>query len=201
MNALGKIQAALKAPKGQFNSFGKYHYRNCEDILEAVKPLLTEHGATLTISDSIEAVGDRIYVKATVRLFGEKGSMTEVSAYAREAATKKGMDEAQITGAASSYARKYALGGLFCLDDTKDADSQDNRQKDPPRHHSNGTDPETEAVKIRKAIEAAEYPAKVDKVMADSLAIIGTWPQKWQQKINDLANTKRETLGGAAVNQ
>lgn len=126
------LQNELKAPKSQYNSFGKYHYRNCEDILEAVKPLLREHGLSLSISDEITQVGDRIYVKATATVVDaeslESGNVTS-TAYAREPKSKKGMDESQITGMASSYARKYALNALFLIDDTKDADSQDNRQK------------------------------------------------------------------------
>jgi hypothetical protein len=114
----------LKAPKNQFNQFGKYKYRNCEDILEAVKPLLGE--GTLTLSDHVVQIGDRYYVKATATLKDSYGKEESVTAYARESEDKKGMDDAQITGAASSYARKYALNGLFCIDDTKDADSKDN---------------------------------------------------------------------------
>lgn len=118
------VQTALKAPKGQYNSFGKYSYRSCEDILEALKPLLAEQGLVLTISDSLELIGERYYVKATVNLadIESKVSIDSV-AYAREEETKKGMDGSQITGAASSYARKYALNGMFCIDDTKDADA------------------------------------------------------------------------------
>ena len=120
---LVSVQQNLKAPKGQFNAFGKYKYRSCEDILEAVKPLLGE--ASLTISDEIVAVLDRVYVKATVTLSLAGGS-TSVSAFARESLTKKGMDDSQITGTASSYARKYALSGLFLIDDQADADTMDN---------------------------------------------------------------------------
>ena len=122
-----KVQAKLKAPKNQYNSFGKYKYRNCEDILEAVKPLLAEQGLTLTISDYIVAVleTNRTYVKAVATITDGKDTL-EVCAYAREPETKKGMDDSQVTGAASSYARKYALNGLFLIDDTKDADSMNN---------------------------------------------------------------------------
>lgn len=120
--ALVSVQSKLKAPKGQYNSFGKYKYRSCEDILEAVKPLLAEVGCTLRISDEIMQVGERIYVKATA-VFSNGDAQYAVTALAREAETKPGMDAAQITGAASSYARKYALNGLFCIDDTKDADA------------------------------------------------------------------------------
>lgn len=114
------IQRTLKAPKNQVNKFGGYNYRSCEDILEAVKPLL--NGLVLTVSDEIVAVADRVYVKATAKITDGVNTL-ENSAFAREALTKKGMDESQITGAASSYARKYALNGLLCIDDTKDADA------------------------------------------------------------------------------
>ena len=120
---LAKIQKELKAPKNQMNTFGKYKYRSCEDILEAVKPLLGE--CTLTISDKIVNIGKRYYVKATAHLKNGTYSI-ETTAFAREPEIKKGMDEAQITGATSSYARKYALNGLFAINDTKDADSMDN---------------------------------------------------------------------------
>jgi len=128
------IQQKLKAPKSQFNDFAKFPYRNCEDILEAVKPLL--NGAIVLLSDEIILVGDRVYVKATATLREGEESIS-VSANAREALTKKGMDDSQITGSTSSYARKYALNGLFLIDDTKDADSQDNKEakstpKKPP---------------------------------------------------------------------
>ena len=130
MKKLIKIQNELKAPKSQYNSFGKYNYRNCEDILVAVKPLLSREGLLLTISDEIWAVGERIYVKSTVSLSDGSESI-DVTAYARESETKKGMDDSQITGAASSYARKYALNGLFLIDDTKDADHADNTKEEP----------------------------------------------------------------------
>ena len=123
MKELIRIQNELKAPKGQYNSFGKYSYRSCEDILEAVKPLLSSYDCILTLSDEITLVGERYYVKATAILLNGAGDKVEVTAYAREEADKKGMDGSQITGAASSYARKYALNGLFCIDDTKDSDT------------------------------------------------------------------------------
>jgi hypothetical protein len=119
---LQRIQAELKAPKGQFNSFGGYSYRSCEDITEAVKPLLQEVGATLLMRDELVLIGTRYYIKATATLAHAQGEIS-VTAYAREEETKKGMDSAQITGSASSYARKYALNGLFAIDDTKDPDA------------------------------------------------------------------------------
>lgn len=139
MNALTRIQTQLKAPKSQYNDFGKFNYRSCEDILEAVKPLLEEN-ATLGLNDELVMVGARYYIKATATLVVETSSGQQVfraSAFAREDETKKGMDGSQITGSASSYARKYALNGLFLIDDTKDADTRDNREtekkKAPPK--------------------------------------------------------------------
>ena len=128
MKHLMAIQAELKAPKGQYNSFGKYKYRSAEDILEAVKPLCHKHGCVLTLSDEIVNMGDRFYVKAFAELKTPENEFV-VTAYAREEETKKGMDGSQITGTASSYARKYALNGLFCIDDTKDADTNEHRMQ------------------------------------------------------------------------
>jgi essential recombination function protein len=125
---VGDIQHKLKAPKGQYNSFGKYNYRSCEDILEGVKPLLKEHNLALLIDDEIVQIGERYYVKATVKITDGR-EFVSATAYAREPDTKKGMDESQITGATSSYARKYALNALLCIDDTKDADTMDNSKK------------------------------------------------------------------------
>ena len=118
------IQTDLKAPKGQKNTFGGYKYRSCEDILEAVKPLLAKNGLVLNISDEVLQIGDRIYVKAKATITDGTNFQTS-TAYAREAETKKGMDPAQVTGTSSSYARKYALNGLFCIDDTKDPDTDE----------------------------------------------------------------------------
>lgn len=124
------IQLELKAPKGQYNSFGKYKYRSCEDILEAVKPICAKHKATLVVSDELKYIGERYYIEATAELIDiEDGSSIQNTAYAREEETKKGMDGSQITGTASSYARKYALNGLFCIDDTKDADTDEYKQQ------------------------------------------------------------------------
>lgn len=123
MKELGIIQSSLNVPKGQFNAFGKYKYRSCEDILAALKPLLKQNDCTLTISDDIMQVGNRFYIKATASLTNSNGEQVTVTAFAREEDSKKGMDASQVTGAASSYARKYALNGLFAIDDTKDADA------------------------------------------------------------------------------
>lgn len=124
--ALMAVQAGLKAPKNQHNSFGKYDYRSAEDIIEAVKPLLKDNGLFLNMSDDIVLIGDRYYVKATVKVVDVvTGESVQTSALAREASQKKGMDESQVTGTASSYARKYALNGLFCIDDNRDADTNE----------------------------------------------------------------------------
>lgn len=135
MKELVEIQNKLKAPKGQWNSFGKYKYRNCEDILEALKPILYEQKCQLTISDDIVLVGNRIYVKSVVTLKNETGEEVTTTGFAREEESKKGMDCSQVTGASSSYARKYALNGLFCIDDTKDSDTtnsgESNREQKP----------------------------------------------------------------------
>lgn len=127
---LNNIQVELKAPKGQYNSFGNYKYRSCEDILEALKPLMQKYKTVLLLKDEIVQIGDRYYVKAIATLCDtEEHATIEVSALARESLDKKGMDDSQITGATSSYARKYALNGLFLIDDTKDADTMDNTNK------------------------------------------------------------------------
>ena len=137
-----KTQLQLKVTKNQYNNFGKYKYRSCEDILEGLKPLLKDNNLVLVLSDAIELIGNRIYVKATATLQNADGESIENHAFAREAETKKGMDDSQITGTASSYARKYALNGMFLIDDAKDADTneyQDGEQqkegKKPPEYY------------------------------------------------------------------
>jgi hypothetical protein len=125
------VQTELKAPKGQYNSFGKYKYRSCEDILEAVKPLLAKHKAVVTICDDLDKIGDRYYIRTTAIFTDiETGEQVSTLAYAREEESKKGMDGSQVTGASSSYARKYALNGLFCIDDTKDSDGTNAHDKE-----------------------------------------------------------------------
>ena len=144
------VQAELKAPKGQTNTFGKYKYRSCEDILESVKPLLKKHNATLVISDSLELIGERYYIKATASFQDiETDGIIENTAFARESAEKKGMDDSQVTGATSSYARKYALNGLFLIDDTKDADTDEYRNQQKPKEERK-FDADTEKLKASK---------------------------------------------------
>lgn len=130
MKELITIQSELKAPKNQFNSFGKYKYRSCEDILEALKPLLKAHNCYLTLSDELVNIGDRYYIKSTATIYSEKTSVS-VTGYAREEETKKGMDGSQITGTSSSYSRKYALNGLFLIEDTKDSDATNTHDDKP----------------------------------------------------------------------
>ena len=128
---LTEVQNELKAPKSKYNSFGKYNYRSCEDILEAVKPILKSKRLAMTVKDDVFNIGDRFYIMATVTVFDcESEEKVTTTAYAREDADKKGMDGSQITGSSSSYARKYALNGMFAIDDTKDADSWNTHDKD-----------------------------------------------------------------------
>lgn len=188
---LAKIQKKLHAPKGQKNTFGNYAYRSCEDILEAVKPLLK--GLNLYLSDEIVQLGDRFYVKAEVKI-ADTSTFISVFGWAREAEIKKGMDVSQITGAASSYARKYALNGLFCIDDTKDADTQDNSDKKAPPKKDAGKatgkttvaatpkeKAKTEAAK-KKAGKEKEIPQALSgataKLLADSIKKAGLNPER-----------------------
>ncbi len=161
------IQSNLKAPKNQYNSFGKYYFRSGEDILEALKPLLKENGCTLVMSDEIVFVSDRVYVKSIATLSDGKDSVS-TTAFAREEADKKGMDGAQITGAASSYARKYALNGLFCIDDTKDPDATNKHGKDEPEptpKQAAKPTPKSDIEQARKALDLCKDNASIDAVV------------------------------------
>lgn len=151
---LAQIQSELKAPKGQRNTFGKYNYRSCEDILEAVKPLLTERGLVILITDDIVQIGERYYVRATATIYDSEGSYISNSALAREENVKKGMDASQITGATSSYARKYALNGLLAIDDTKDADATNKGQDEPKNAKATAQPAFTD--EIRQALAKAQ---------------------------------------------
>ena len=148
---LSIIQSELKAPKGQYNSYGGYKYRSCEDILEAVKPHLKANNCVLTINDEIVTVGERYYIKATACLTAadDTAEMVTNTAYAREEETKKGMDGSQITGTASSYARKYALNGLFLIDDTKDADTDEHAKQTgaEPKEEKKASDKQVELMR------------------------------------------------------
>lgn len=162
MKELRSIQTELNAPKTQYNTFGKYSYRSCEDILAAVKPLLAAYNCTLTLTDGIELIGDRFYVRATATLTNDTGDTASTTAYAREDEVKKGMDGAQITGAASSYARKYALNGLFCIDDVQDPDATNkgDRKKQTPAA------PPTPPADLEQAVDAALQAADIASLTA-----------------------------------
>ena len=173
---LSAVQAELKAPKGQYNSFGKYKYRSCEDILEAVKPLCAANKAIVMLSDRIEQIGDRYYIKAFVT-FRDLESEAEIvsTAYAREDESKKGMDGSQVTGATSSYARKYALNGLFCIDDTKDADTDEmQRQTTQRRQQAQEINNPTAADVARIAAETAAQLGTVKMIDNQQAARIQT---------------------------
>ena len=178
MEALSRIQRELKVPKGQKNSFGNYSYRSCSDILKAIKPLLQD-GESILLTDEITDIGGRIYVKSTAYFkIGANNQCVSVDGYAREPLSKKGMDESQITGAASSYARKYALCGLFAIDDTKDADTdeyqkkQDNAPKEKPKEKKEPE--ETPAQKAYKWAESQRYVIRNIKTLEQ----LESWHQK-----------------------
>jgi hypothetical protein len=162
VSKLQQVQSELVAPKGQYNSFGKYNYRSCEDILEALKPLLAKYGATVILSDNVKEVGGRVYVEATATFRVGENYYLETKAWAREPESQKGMNDAQITGSVSSYARKYALNGLFAIDDTKDADTQDNSEK-PVKPPVKKPPQKTEPVKPQSGIQKWLNTAKAEK--------------------------------------
>ena len=178
---LVEVQNKLKAPKNQFNKFGNYAYRNCEDILEALKPILSEVKAVVNISDEVVLVGERYYIKATVKFIdAETGEFVEASAMAREEENKKGMDSSQLTGSTSSYARKYALNGLFAIDDTKDSDTTNTHGKEDGRSNA-VTLTDKQLNRMYAIAKAGGY----DKVKVDRLI-----NQKYSKKANEM--TKEE---------
>lgn len=191
--SLSQIQQKLKAPKGQFNKFGNFRYRSCEDILEAVKPVLAELDMSVTLSDEIEVAGDRVYVKATATLHGKNGIVAKTTAFAREPSSKKGMDDSQITGTASSYARKYALNGLFAIDDTKDADTDEVK-----RQGDNAQTIDQETVKsIKMLCSETKYPedkfceamgiSKIEELTVQQVADVN---QRFDNRKKNLARPK-----------
>lgn len=163
---LMSTQTSLKANKTQFNDFGKYNYRSCEDILEALKPILAMNQLTVTLSDQIQQIGNRVYIQATATVTdAETGESVSVTAYAREEESKKGMDASQVTGAASSYARKYALNGLFAIDDCKDSDATNTHGKEEPKKEpeSPKAEPKAESPKfVCEKCNAVLKPYMVD---------------------------------------
>lgn len=192
MKELLQIQSELKAPKGQYNSFGKYKYRSCEDILEAVKPLCVKYGVILTLSDEIVQVGERYYIRATAKLQKEGCTDISVTAYAREALDKKGMDDSQITGTASSYARKYALNGLFCIDDTKDADTDEYVKKTKAGAKGDTSDKEEWREKVIEAAKAKGIDMK--EVAKDYKLNSTTTADRFKEVYEDL--TKEDNNAG-----
>lgn len=193
---LAKVQAELKAPKGQFNSFGKYHYRSQEDILEAVKPILSRQGMTINLTDDIVLVGERYYVKSTA-IVSDGTDTISVTAFAREPNEKKGMDESQITGTASSYARKYALNGLFAIDDTKDSDTEEQQKPTIEKREAN-TAPKQPTNKLDEALIKEASSLKID------LNKVATYLKKNIQELtNDdlkscIERKKKSLAGGTA---
>ena len=189
---LRMVQQKLKAPKNQYNSFGKYRYRSCEDILEGVKPLLEEVGAAIVLTDCIEQVGDRFYIKATAN-FMDGNDFICNTAYARESDDKKGMDASQITGTASSYARKYALNGLLLIDDTKDADTDENHNEAVGRSRSEAAK-KAQATKEQNAADSANQiiSEKDLNILIELMKKKGISPdQKWNGKeLKDLTNAE-----------
>ena len=182
MKELVMIQQELKAPKGQYNNFGKYKYRSCEDILEAVKPLLEEQACTLVISDEIMLIGERFYVKATATLTNSEGVKEVATAFAREQDSKSGMDASQLTGATSSYARKYALNGLFCIDDTKDADTMDNTQEG---HHAPAQQDERPWISEKQFLAVMERIKAGDKAAGDKAREIFRMKKEYRTQIEE----------------
>lgn len=184
MKKLTNIQSQLRAPKDKYNSFGKYAYRSAEEILEAVKPLCAEQDCQLTLSDEIVLIGNRFYLCATATLVDNaSGEVVNVKAFAREDDIKKGMDGSQITGTASSYARKYALNGLFCIDDAKDADTDEYQRV------------QSSQVDYDKAIASATS-AGLKKIWAEVKAIAGSQPQEYERLKILIANKNKELSNG-----
>lgn len=195
MKELITIQSELKAPKTQINRFGGYKYRKAEDILEAVKPLLAKQKCTLIISDDIVMIGNRIYVKATATIKNEKGEFEETTGWAREEENKKGMDGSQITGASSSYARKYALNGLFAIDDNADSDTTNTGQQDNVHQQTAQTQQQQSQYHPDNLAEALEMVKRC--VNRDNLKwVMGTYmPLNSNAQFMQALSAKRKELG------
>lgn len=195
---LAEIQRTLNAPKNQYNSFGKYRYRSCEDILEGVKPLLD--GLFLSISDEIVPIGDRYYVKATATITDGETSHT-ATAMAREEESKKGMDAAQVTGATSSYARKYCLNGLFGIDDSKDADTDEHKnQQNKPQQQTQPKAPPAPDAALSAFTEAAMKKATLEELkqaFAKAWQMLDGTPE--QAKAKEVYEIRKSELEGAAA--
>lgn len=194
---LAQVQQELKAPKGQYNKFGKYNYRSCEDILEAVKPIAAKHGIFITVGDELVHEGDRFYIKATAKAVdAESGEMYVESAFAREEDAKKGMDGCQVTGTASSYARKYALNGLLCIDDTKDADTNENKIQAEEKAKSGEPAESDESNKKKASPIPAGYPKRDEMLAVCVKHYVGENLENLKKyfKVSDLKFLKNEQL-------
>lgn len=184
------IQSELKAPKNQWNKFGKYNYRNCEDILNALKPHLMKYKCVVLLTDDLVLIGDRFYIKATATLVdAESDNTISVNALAREEETKKGMDSSQITGSASSYARKYALNGLFAIDDTKDSDFTNNGKEPPQPQYQAPPKQEPPQLPIQQVKFEINQLAKKKGVKSSS--VLNEVQQKVKYKINEGINLQQ----------
>lgn len=195
MKELIAIQSELKAPKSQFNKFGGYKYRKAEDILEAVKPLLAKQKCTLIITDDVVLIGNRIYVKATATIKNEKGECETTNGWAREEETKKGMDGSQITGASSSYARKYALNGLFAIDDNADSDTTNDGQQQAAQQQTQTQQPATSPFHPNDLNEGLVYLSRC--VTKDNLIwVVQTYkPLTVNPQFMQAVSSKRKELG------
>ena len=199
---LSKIQAAIKAHKSQRNEFGKYNYRSMEDINEAAKPILSEYGLALVVSDELVMIGERYYIKATASIKREDGTVLEsATGYAREEETKKGMDASQITGSCSSYARKYAANGLFALDDTKDSDAtnkhgKDDGPKDLPTTKDQLRDQAANdsLARIQTKLDTLTTLSAIDEWEKIARPTIDTLPAAIQTKANTLIKSYKEMV-------
>ncbi|EAM8605889.1 recombinase [Salmonella enterica] len=193
------IQSSLNAPKNQYNSFGKYHYRSCEDIMAALKPLLKQEGVLQYITDEVVLIGNRFYVKSTVTLTDGESSISN-AAFAREEETKKGVDGSQITGSASSYARKYALNGMYNIDDAKDADTDEHKQQQnaaPAKQTKSSPSSHAPEQVLKAFTEAAMQKNTVEELkqaFAKAWKMLEGTPE--QHKAQDVYNIKRDELEG-----
>ena len=180
-----KVQTQLKAPKSQYNSFGKYNYRNCEDILEAAKPICAEVNSLVWLSDEVVMIGERYYVKATAAFVDvENGEKLTSVAFAREEETKKGMDGSQVTGASSSYARKYALNGLFDIDDTKDSDTTNMHEASNPTFVA--ATPKAETPRDKLIAKLKEKGIDINKYSAEKGLTKETTPERFAELLKEL---------------
>lgn len=188
---LNHVQVNLEAPKSQYNTFGKYDYRSCEDILKGLKDLLEETKSAVTISDTVKQIGDRYYIEATARFIDiETSELVEATALAREDESKKGMDLAQVTGSVSSYARKYALNGLFAIDDAKDSDSTNTTNKGDKSENNQSKNSKGELTESQiKRLYAKAYAKEIDREKVKSHVL-----KKFNKEVEKLTKEQYDTM-------